>query len=229
MKLLSIGMAIGLVVGGFSMWAIVGGEPDGPRSDEQSPRRRDVNRAFVEDEDEDAPRGAPTTLAECRQSLVAKEVEIRAVRATAARAVAGALVSDDDDAPGEPGAAAHRTEGGDGEDPAARAARRAEREHWREASKKVREALVEELGVTQDEEQSLADAVCPQRENERSLYYQYADGSLDVDGLFTALAQERHEATRAMRQSLGKGRFAKLRRVGGLPVLSRTLCRGGGR
>ncbi len=220
-----IGGVFGAFFGGLSVWAM--GTPPEPVAEEGEPERRQPRRALergADDDDEGGGPGEPRTFAECKQALVRKDVEIRAVRATAARAVAGALM-DDDDPPGTPPTGGS-TGGGE---PAVSADssddRNAERTRWREASTKVREALIEDLGVTEDEQQALSDAVCPLRENERSLMFEFAEGSVSTEAFFATMSEERRASTQLMRQSLGAERYRRLRDVGGIGILSRSLCR----
>jgi hypothetical protein len=224
-----VGGVLGALLGGISVWAM--GAPAAPEEGRDAGEER-VPRRVLErdgpDDDEDSAPGQPRTLAECKQALVRKDVEMRAVRATAARAVAGALMDDDEPMAGPTPAGGGGPGAGVGE-PAAPSdpERDAERARWREASTKVRDALIEDLGMTQDEQRALADAVCPLRENERSLVLEFGDGSLDAEAFFASMAEERRASTQLMRQSLGAERYRRLRNVGGIAMLSRSLCRRG--
>lgn len=202
--------------GGLSVWALrseadVGSDGAGERpATETGPQRRTEEGRVV--------RAAPESLAECRQTLVQREVELRTARASAARAIRDQIF-DDDDLPGpRPAPAA-----GEGEGETA-PAEPSDRERFRAATQKLREAVVSEMEITPEEQAALADSVCPRRENERSLYYDFAEGSIDTPTLMRLIRDERREATQAMTRALGRERYQQLRDFGGLGVVSRGLC-----
>ena len=219
-----VGLA-GVLVGGTAIWSLA---PDPVAEGPAAPE------ALAQDDDLDEPsrpRGAPTTLVECRQALVRKDVEVRAARATAARAVAGRLFEDDEPEPRSgPGAAragamTASAEGLPAEGPAGeRGPPPGERQRFREAREKAREALVSDLGVTAEEERTLGDALCPQRENERSLLLDFSEGTLDAASFFGAMREERVAAAQALRQALGPDRYRTLRDVGGIGIMAQSLC-----
>lgn len=209
----------GILVGGASVWAMRGeatpsegsaAEPIEPTGREPSPGTTAAQ---------------PETLAECRQELVRRDVAVRAAQATAARAVAKQLFDDDEPERGarrgDPGAP-DVTTSATTKTPQQRAE---QREEWRAASAKVHDAIAAELGITPEEEQSLSEALCPSRENQRSLFMEYGQGNLDTPGLFAALRDERSVSTEGLRQTLGAARFAKLDEVGGAGILARSICR----
>jgi len=214
-----LGGAVGLLVGGVGVWTLRG-EAAATTSEE---RVRPEEGPAPREERADASAHEPTTFAECRQALVRKDVEVRAAQATAARAVAKQLF-DEDDVPSRsaPQAGVDVTTSATTRTPEERAQAR---EQWREAATKVHDALVSELGVTPEEEHTLADSICPSRENQRSLFMEYSEGNLDTPGLFAALRDERAVSTEGIRQTLGAERFAKLDSVGGAGILSRSICR----
>jgi hypothetical protein len=156
---------------------------------------------------------APRDLAECRRALFQREVDLRGAQTTAARAVAGPrsirAFDDEEEPPADEAAAAPDAE---------------ERRRYREAREKVRDAVVEQMAITDEEKRALADVMCPQRDNERQLLSEYAAGRLDAQALFRSIAEERATSSEGMRRSLGSGRFRRLQRVGALSLLAPRLC-----
>jgi len=201
----------GALVGALVAWAL---RSEGADVSESPTARVDRARPTAAERAGDEP-GAPPDLAECRRVLFQKEAELRGAQTTAARAVTGPRTvrsfDDEDEPPTE-------------EAEAATAPDAEERRRYREARAKVRDAVVEQMGITEEEERALADVMCPQRDNERQLMSEFAAGRLDAEALFRSIAEERATSTEGMRRSLGSGRFRRLQRVGALSLLAPRLC-----
>jgi hypothetical protein len=207
----------GAFAGGLLVWSL--------QDEATAADQREEGRALPQK----ARRGAqssggsePTTLSECRQVVARQEFELRAARASTAREVAKELFDGEDlqAAASSRSRSLSEPEGG----AETRDSTKTERQRYREASQKVQEALVSQIGISEDEEAALADVVCTPGENERSLYLEYGDGTLNEQDLFDSIAHERASMMDGMQRTLGVQRLRKLRAVGGVGILARRLC-----
>lgn len=90
---------------------------------------------------------------------------------------------------------------------------------------KVRDTVVDQLGVTDDEQQVIKDLVCPQRDNVRGLYDDLGEGRMDAAAFVQALSQERAVASEGLRRSLGSRRYRQFRQLGAIGLLAPVLCK----
>ena len=217
-----VGLASALA-GGLAVWAV---RPSAEGDRAHVARSTRAVRGAGPDARSRTEQPAQADLNECRRALVQQRAELRLVREEAAR-VEEERVLDDDDGIGPsrtssgrvPAASAASSKVGDTEQP------RSERQRYREATVKVREAVVDHVGVTEDEEQVIKDLVCTQRENVRGLFSDLSDGQIDADAFIQALGQERTLSSEGLRRSLGRRRYNEFRRLGVIGLLVPRLCK----
>lgn len=211
------------IVGGLVGWAVHPGtdvrpdHPAPPANRPTPPRRAGDTRASEPAE--------PAALVECKRALVQQRAELRLVRDAAARASEERVDEDEDGvgpagtAPSGPSRDAPPDGAGSSTDPSS------ERQRARAATEKVRDTVVDHLGVTEDEQQVIKDLVCTQRENVRGLYDDLGEGRLDAEAFVQALSQERTLASEGLRRSLGSRRYRRFRELGAIGLLAPVLCK----
>lgn len=218
LKYAIVGIA-GMLAGGLATWALRP-TPEG-REGHGTERTRTVREPRTVTHDEPVE---DTDFAECRRALVQQRAELRLVREEAARGTAERLLDEEDGvAPSAPSASSPHPSVGDANQGGD--AQPSERERSRAASERVRETVVEHLGVTEDEQQVIKDLVCTQRDNVRGLYTELGEGRMDADAFVQALAQERTLTSEGLRRSLGSRRYRRFRELGAIGLLTPQLCK----
>lgn len=161
-------------------------------------------------------------LAECKRALSQQRAELRLVRQEMAQVSSPHRIDDEVDVPAiRFDTASGRAAGGEG-DPGAGGESPGQRAEA--ATEHVRDAVVEHLGVTEDERGVLEDLVCTQRDNLRQLYDDLGDGRMEAEGFMRAVARERTLTNEGLRRSLGSRRYRRFRQLGAIGLLAPTLC-----